>query len=77
MKEIDWSFIHGEGDIVCYCDYDNCGNEHNYPFDDGYPNFKACQEELKDMGWLSKYIDGNWYDFCCEKCYYAWIKKHK
>ena len=25
----------------------------------------------------AKKIDGDWYDFCCEQCYYEWIKKHK
>lgn len=75
MKDIDWGVIHGEGDILCYCD--QCDNMYEYHFDNGYPDFKACQEELKDSDWLSKYIDGKWHDFCCEQCFYDWIKKNK
>lgn len=67
MKEIDWSFVHGEGTIVCSCD--NCGHEYNYDFDNGYPDFTDCQREIKSMGWLSRKIDDEWHDFCCQECY--------
>lgn len=75
MKEVDWSLIHGEGEIVCNCD--QCGNEYRYEFYDGYPDYKDCQETLKGMSWLSRRISDEWYDFCCEKCYYDWIKQNK
>ena len=72
MKEVDWSFIHGKGTIICNCD--ECGMEHEDEFDNGCPDYKACQEELKTYGWVSKKIDENWYDFCCKDCYQKFIK---
>lgn len=77
MKEVIWSCFHGEGTIECQCDNDHCENEFSFEFCDGYPDFRACQEELKDEGWISRKIDNEWYDFCCEECYYQWIKTHK
>lgn len=65
-KEVDWGLIHGEGDIRCECD--QCGKEHDYPFEDGDVDFRDCQEELKMMGWISRKINGEWRDFCCQKC---------
>lgn len=73
MKEIDWGFIRGEGTIICSCN--NCGREYEYDFDDGYPDYKDCQKELNERGWLSKKIGDTWYDFCCERCYQEFINK--
>lgn len=56
-------------EIVCLCDY--CANEQSVPFDD-YPDFSEAQREIEGMGWLSRKIDGEWYDFCCQECYQAW-----
>jgi len=64
-KEIEWSTVHGEGDIICKCDH--CVTEYNYGFEDG-PDFKSCQEELKEEGWVSRKINGEWKDFCCKEC---------
>lgn len=75
MKELVWGLFHGVGTIECYCDL--CSNSHDFEFEDGYPDFKECQEELKDMGWLSRKINDIWYDFCCEECFYQWIKENK
>lgn len=65
-KEVDWSVIHGEGTIECDCDM--CGSNYQYEFYDGYPDFKECQEELKKLGWVSRKINGEWCDFCCNDC---------
>lgn len=73
-KEVEWGYIHGEGDIVCECD--QCGEGERIPFDYG-PDFRAAQEELKIYGWVSRKIDNEWYDFCSEQCYYDWIKENK
>jgi hypothetical protein len=32
-------------------------------------DYSDVNKEIKDMGWIIKKIDGNWYDFCCEECY--------
>jgi hypothetical protein len=73
-KGVEWGERHGEGSIVCECD--QCGEQELIDFDDG-PDFRAAQEELKEMGWISRKIDGEWYDFCSEACYYDWIKENK
>lgn len=73
MKDIFWCG-YGEGTIECYCD--ECQHLFEYEFDGGYPDFKDCQNELKDYGWLAKYIRGEWYDFCCQECFENWKKKH-
>ncbi len=73
-KEIEWGVRHGEGEIICECDH--CGECETIYFDNG-PDFKSAQEELKTYGWFSRRIDGQWYDFCKEQCYYNWIKENK
>jgi len=74
-KEVEWSRIHGEGEIVCTCD--QCYDEERIEFEDGHPDFKAAQAELKGIGWVSRKIDNEWYDFCSEQCYYDYIKENK
>ena len=75
MKEIDWSFIYGEGTIECYCD--ECGDNYSYEFCDGDVDFRDCQETIKEYGWISRKIDNEWFDFCCDECFYKYIKKNK
>jgi len=60
-KTVDRNF----GTISCECD--NCGETAEIEFDDT-PNFKACQNELNKSGWTTAQIDGEWKDFCSEKC---------
>lgn len=74
MKDIDWSPIYGEGNIVCTCD--NCGREHEVDFDGGAPDFREAQAEIRSMGWQSLKIGGEWRDFCCEKCRNQFIKNN-
>lgn len=50
-KEVEWGVIHGEGAICCECD--QCGDTYDYDFDDGYPDYRGCQDELKTLGWMS------------------------
>lgn len=65
MKEIDYDFEHC--DITC----DNCNKSQN--IDD--IDYTEINKELKMFGWVIKYIDGEWLDFCCQKCYIDYIKK--
>ncbi len=74
MKDVEWSDIFGEGEIVASCD--NCGKEERYEFTDNFPDYRAFQEELKDLGWKPCKVHGNWYDFCCEKCRNEYIKNN-
>lgn len=73
-KEIDWSEIHGEGDVVCTCD--NCGHQERFPFEDSTPDYKGVQGKLFSMGWTSCKVHSSWRDFCCEYCRNQYIKKH-
>ena len=73
MKDIIWGIIHGEGTILCECD--ECGNSYEYEFEDGYLDFKDCQETIKGLGWLSRRVNNTWYDFCCVECHKKFIAK--
>lgn len=73
-KEVAWGTTHGEGDIVCTCD--NCGSEVELPFEDGNVDYRAAQQYIKDDGWESCQVHGEWYDFCCEKCRNEYIKNN-
>lgn len=73
-KEIDWSPIHGEGSIVCTCD--QCGREHEVEFDNGHPDFREAQAEIRSMGWVSMKQDDEWFDFCGQKCRNQYIKEN-
>lgn len=69
-KEENWHLQ----EIICECD--NCNNYYEYDMVEiNYPDFKDCQEELRREGWISRKIDGFWYDFCCEECYRDFMKK--
>lgn len=72
-KEVDWSFIHGAGDIVCTCD--QCGEEERIEFDNG-PDFREAQREIEGMGWTSSRINGEWFDFCSMDCRNAYVKEN-
>lgn len=73
-KRVEWGTIHGSGDIVCECD--QCGHEREIPFEDHDIDYKRAQEIIKGEGWLARKINGEWYDFCSERCYYNWIKEN-
>lgn len=71
-KDIDWGLAWGEGTIVCTCD--KCGHYEEFEFEDG-PDFREVQDELKQRGWVSRKINGEWYDFCSKECYLAYVKQ--
>lgn len=73
-KYTDWGVIHGEGEIVCDCD--NCDYEERIEFE-GYPDYKEAQQELRSIGWVSKKIDGEWKDFCCQECADEYYQKYR
>lgn len=55
----------GEGDVHCTCD--SCGDDEVFEFYDGV-DFRDVQDYLKDLGWSSQKINGEWLDFCCMEC---------
>lgn len=74
MKEIEWSELYGVGEIVCTCDA--CSSEERFDFDNNYPDFRKVQDELKEIGWMPCKVNGEWHDFCCEKCRNTYIKEN-
>lgn len=73
-KEVEWGVIHGEGEIICTCDA--CGDEYAFPFEDGQVDYREAQRAIEEEGWTSCQVNGEWHDFCCEKCRNDYIKKH-
>lgn len=73
-KEVEWGVIHGEGEIVCTCDA--CGDEYVLPFEYGQIDYREAQRAIEEEGWTSCQVNGEWHDFCCEKCRNDYIKKH-
>lgn len=73
-KNIEWSEYYGIGEIVCCCD--NCSEYERFEFDDNNPDFRDAQLRLRKLGWTSLPVNGQWRDFCCEKCRNDYIKQH-
>lgn len=66
-KEIEWGFVHGDGEVVCTCE--QCGEEIRFPFEDNSYDFKEIQSDLKyDYGWCSAKDENGWHDFCSRQC---------
>ena len=72
-KEVDWSIIHGEGEIVCSCD--QCPEEHRIEFYER-PDYREAQSEIVRLGWTSARINGEWYDFCSMSCRNEFVKNN-
>lgn len=72
-KEVEWSHIHGEGEIVCSCDH--CGEEERIEFFER-PDYREAQSEIEQLGWTSSRINGEWHDFCSMKCRNDYIRKN-
>lgn len=51
--------------VECDC----CGEELNI---DGV-QWDTIKDEKEFNGWLSRKVDGEWYDFCCYECYKAFL----
>ena len=65
-----------EGDVNYYCD--ECGKCVSIPFTDKEEanDYKEHKNVLRDKGWESTKVKGEWNDFCCEKCRNDYIRKH-
>lgn len=61
-------------EIICLCDF--CDNKESILYED-YPDFRYAQQEIEDIGWFSKKVDGEWYDFCCNECWQEFRKEYK
>lgn len=63
-----------QGDAVYSCD--NCHQSEEFPFDSEDIDSKAHRAELHKKGWISTKVNGEWKDFCCERCRNEYIKKN-
>lgn len=41
------------------------------------PIIRKPKKELRSMGWVSRKIDGEWYDFCCQECVNEYYQKSR
>ena len=73
MKEVEWSVIHDEGEIICECD--QCGEQEAIDFYKR-PDFREAQDEIEKMGWVSCRINGEWKDFCTMTCRNTYVKEN-
>ena len=65
MFDNDYTF----GNTTVYCDGVDCKSEENIEGFDGHPlPFKDVATEIKKLGWIVKYLDGEFYHFCCKEC---------
>lgn len=64
-KEHEFADEYNCGEIWSTCD--ECGAEEVYHFHEGL-DYKAAQEHIKEQGWSSRMVKGNWKDFCCDDC---------
>jgi len=39
-------------------------------------NYTDIKEQLRNAGWIIKYIDGDWYEFCSIKCMKEFINNN-
>lgn len=75
MKDVE-RLYGGDGTVEVYCDNSHCSRKYTYDFFGGL-DFRDCQEEIKTVGWISRKVDDEWYDFCCKECYYVFLKERE
>ncbi|MBQ4120677.1 MAG: hypothetical protein IJD35_01545 [Clostridia bacterium] len=64
-----------EGDAVYRCDH--CGNEESFEFDSEDIDSKEHRAILRrEKGWITTKVNGQWKDFCCERCRNQYIINH-
>lgn len=62
-KDSDYTF----GNMTVCCDAPNCTEEEIIEGFDNYPpSYSDANQELREMGWVSRKVNGEWLDFCSE-----------
>lgn len=62
-KESDYTF----GDMEVDCDHPGCQAHEQLEGLDNYPpSYSQANQELREMGWASRKVNGEWLDFCDE-----------
>jgi ribosomal protein L31 len=65
MKHIDYKFEN------CTCVCDEC----DYETTIDSTNYSDINEELRDNGWITRKINGEWHEFCSEECFKKYLNK--
>ena len=56
---------------ICFTECDECGTvTTNFGI-----IYKEINEDLRGAGWIVVNKSGEWYDFCCNKCYKDFLNK--
>lgn len=66
-----------EGQVEYYCD--QCRKCESFLFSDEEEakNSRGHRKSLKeDCGWIFTKIEGEFHDFCSEKCHLEWIRRN-
>ena len=72
MIDKDYTF----GTATVYCDCKGCPSERNIEgFDNHPPQFDEILAEMKDYGWVSKRLNGEWLHFCGAACCKNYLKE--
>ena len=62
-----------EGDAVYSCDC--CHQSQSFPFDSEDIDSEQHRKGLRErLGWITTKVDGEWHDFCCERCRNQFIR---
>lgn len=63
-----------EGEAVYSCDC--CHKSERFRFDSEDIDSRSHRAQLRKQGWITTKVDGQWKDFCSEKCRNAYIRKN-
>lgn len=63
-----------EGDAVYSCDNPNCREHARFRFDCDEIDSKGHRAVLHKQGWITTKVNGDWKDFCSEKCRNQYIR---
>ena len=74
-KDTEWSGW-WQGNIVYTCDGCHKTLEYSFSDQDEAKDYDAQRQFLKDHGWFTTKVNGQYCDFHCEACRNAYIRKN-
>lgn len=63
-----------EGKAIYSCDC--CQNSESFRFDSEEIDSKAHRAELRKRGWVTAKVNGQWKDFCVDRCRDKYIRNN-
>ena len=75
-RELEFGYGHWEGEIEYTCDC--CNKMVSFPFscEEDAKDYDSEHRKLNNRGWIRTKVNGNWKDFCSEKCRNEYIRKN-